>query len=124
MCPETPGWLYWKGRSEEALVAKQKLQGPASQAPSVRHHGQANEAEKAELGTGNGNGDDTDIRQPLRDLPERRHSEAESSYQVNLIDDLLVSFVNRFLWHQLPDLMQLCLSCPKPTSSIGGMTAG
>ena len=93
MCPETPVWLEWKGRSDEALSAKEKLQGPASHTSSVGNDGQADEVEKGELGTGNGNGDETDIQQPLRDLPERRHSEAESSYQVKLTHRPVIAFV-------------------------------
>ena len=81
-CPETPVWLEWKGKPEEGLKAKEALQGAAAQTEPTSISSQSSQAEKAELGTGNG--DETDVLQPLRGLPERRHSEAESSYQVTL----------------------------------------
>lgn len=75
LCPETPVWLEWKGKPEEASAAKDKLQGPDSS---------DNDAEKAEMGTG----DESDVQQPLRGLPERRHSDAGSSYQVRRLHQI------------------------------------
>lgn len=77
LCPETPVWLEWKGKSEEALKAKERLQGPAATWAANGNH--ADDADQAETGIGH----DTEVQQPLRGESERRHSDGGSSYQVS-----------------------------------------
>lgn len=89
-CPESPVWLEWKGKTEDAWRAKGQLQGQvASALPQISNLGATHfsDVEKRETTAFD---EETDgVTQPLRASEEGAVlSEAESSYLVRSLHHL------------------------------------
>ena len=86
-CPESPVWLEWKGKTEDAWRARGQLQGQvASALPQISNLGATHFSDVEKRDTAAFDEEAEGIAEPLRPSEEGGVlSEAESSYLVCLL---------------------------------------
>lgn len=88
-CPESPVWLEWKGKTEDAWRARGQLQGQvASALPQISNLGATHFSDVEKHDTAAFGEEAEGVTEPLRTSEEGGFlSEAESSYLVCLLSN-------------------------------------